>query len=135
MNRLMIKMVVGAVALCVIGLYSLYDRSTNYQKTLVTVTQVEETCYMKKTRLKESWTTKEGPCDIVQAVHETHPEFEDYSLKRSVYVAYEYQSPADGNWHRGKHKQKTHDDGRAIKRGDELVVLLHKSKPDVTKKF
>ena len=135
MQRLVIKVVVATVALGGLALYSEYDKATNYQKTQVKVTSVEEICYMKKTEGKESWTTKEGPCDLVKAVHQSHPEFRDYDLKRVVHVNYEYQSPADGKWHRGQHKQAKHEDGRDIRRGDDLVVLLHKEDPEKTRKF
>ena len=135
MKGLLIKGVVAGVALGGLALFAEYDKATNYQKTMVKVTGVEETCYMKKTGYKESWTTKEGPCEIVRAVHESHPEFKDYALIRSVSVAYEYQSPADGNWHRGQHEQAKHEDGRDIRRGDDLVVLLHKQDPEKTRKF
>ena len=135
MRRLMIKVVVAGVALGGIALYSEYDKATNYQKTQVKVTSVEEICYMKKTEGKESWTTEEGPCPVIEAVHQSHPEFREYDLKRVVHVGYEYQSPADGRWHQGKHRQAKHDDGRDIRRGDDLVVLLHKQDPEKTRKF
>ena len=135
MKKLIVRLVVGVVVLCAIGLYGYYETAANYQKTRVKVTHVEEACYMRKSSLKETWTTKEGPCEIVESVHKNRPEFKDYSLKRVFYVGYRYQSPADGKWHKGRHQQAKHEDGRKIKPGDELTVLLHKQDPGKTKKF
>ncbi len=132
MNRLLIRIVAPAVAFGGFFLYVQYDRATNYQETSARVTGIEKSCYMKKRSGKRTWTTKEGPCEIVEMIHKEHSEFKDYNLIRNVYVEYEYKSPADGRWYRGKHKQARHADGRSIEFGDDLVILAHKEKPEET---
>ena len=113
-------------------LYVQYDRATNYEEVTATVTGIEETCYMKKKIGKRSWTTDEGPCEIVRQIHENHPEFKDYDLIRNVNVEFEYISPADDGWHTGKLEQSQHPDGSDIRYGDSLLVLAHKEKPETT---
>lgn len=125
-----IAAVVGAFML-----YAKYDRATNYEQISATVTGIEESCYMKKRSGKRSWTTDEGPCEIVTQIHENHPEFKDYRLIKNVYVEFEYISPVDNAWYTGKVEQSTHPDGSEIKYGDSLVVLAHKEKPEKTRKY
>lgn len=139
MRRFFIKIVVGALAFAGIGLYATYDRATNYETTTAKVTKVEEVCYMKKTERgvasKTTKTTKEGPCPIITAMDQTHPEFQDYDLIKVIYVEFRYRSPADGKFHRGKQRQENVRSGLPLRSGDDLQVLAHKTKPEVTSKF
>lgn len=138
MRGILIKF--GAIAgfIGVAFLYSQYDRATNYEQTTAHVTDVEVTCYLKKTeglKRKKITTTKEGPCEIVEEIKRSHPDFQDFKVIRTTYVLYEYKSPADRRWHKGKHTQARHEDGSPIKFGDDIVILAHKQEPDKTQKF
>jgi hypothetical protein len=119
-------------------LYTVYDKGTNYEEIMARVIKVEETCYLKKTSrgigTKTTSTTKEGPCDIVEAINEGHPEFQDYRLIRTTYVEYEYRSPADGEYYTGRHTQSNHEDGTAIRYGSDILILAHKEKPETTRR-
>ena len=133
-----IKLGVMAVVLGGGFLYYQYDRATNYEQTTAHVTDVEVTCYLKKTeglKRKKITTTREGPCEIVEEIKRSHPDFADFNVIRTTYVKYEYKSPADQRWHKGKHKQARHEDGSQIEFGDSIVILAHKQDPDKTQKF
>lgn len=142
MNTLKIKFYVFCIFALGLGgmfLYDKYDLAMNYEQVVATVTHVEETCYMTKTERgigsKTKWTTKEGPCEIVQAINQNHPEYKDYRLVRNTVVAYQYQSPADGQYHTGKHKQAEHTDGRPVRYGDSLPIRAHRDDPEKTRKI
>ena len=139
MRRLLIKYFLIPLGLGGLFLYAQFDRSTNYEETMARVTKVEELCYMTKRERgvlsKTTTTTDHGPCAPIQRIHETHPAYKDYRLVKVTYVEYRYRSPADGKLHRGKHEQVKHPDGKAVKSGDTLLVLAHKTNAEKTRKF
>ncbi len=118
-----------------LGLYGYlqWDKQTNYKQTMAIVQDIDNQCYMKKVThygvAKRTRTTKEGPCDIVRVIHETHPEFEGYRLIQNTKVEVEYQDD-EGNFHTAKIYQRKHSDGREIQIGDDLPILIHKEDPE-----
>jgi len=138
MNGLILK--TGGVAVLLGGfyLYTSYDEAVNYQEVTARVTKVEELCYMKKVerglKTKTTSTTKEGPCEIVEAIHKGHPEFEGFDLIRVTYVDFAYRAPLDGNTYAGRHKQARHENGQPISEGDSLPILVHKKDPEKTQR-
>ncbi len=139
MKRLFIKLVIVLVGFLGILAYTKYDEATNFEETTAEVTKVEELCYLKKKERgvlsKTTTTTKEGSCAVITALNETHPEYQDFNLIKNTYVEYRYKSPADGKFHRGKHRQAKHANGNAVRRGDRLAVLAHTTDPETTRKF
>lgn len=135
MKRLFLKL--GLVAVGVAGFfgYDQYDRAYNYEQVVAEVTTVDEVCHLTKKEGKTRYVTDAGPCDIVEEINRTHPEYLDYKLVRTTDVQYRYQSPADGNTYSGSHKQRKHEDGTPIAQGEGLTVLAHKAEPETTKKF
>jgi hypothetical protein len=84
---------------------------------------------------KTTTTTKEGPCPIITALNQTHPEYQDFDLVKVTTVEFRYRSPADGKVHRGKQREENRrETGLKLRRGDDLVVLAHKTKPEETRK-
>jgi hypothetical protein len=139
MRRLLIKLIVAAVAFFGFLGYVKYDEAANFEEVMAKVTKVEERCYLKKKErgvlTKTSTTTKEGPCHVIAALNGSHPEYENFKLVKNTYVEYRYRSPADGKVHRGMHRQAKHGDGRPVRQGDQLSVLAHTSDPAVTRQF
>lgn len=133
MKRFFIKIGVLLTCAAVALGYLQYDLKANYEPTPAKVTKVEETCYLKKKDRgvfsKTTTTTKEGPCRIVKALNETHPEYQDFDLVKVTYVEFRYRSPADGKMHRGKEKQVNRKAGLPLRSGDEVVVRAHKEEP------
>ncbi|WP_420345445.1 hypothetical protein [Pelagibius sp.] len=139
MNRLLIKIVLIPLGFAGFFFYMQVDRATNYEETMARVTKVEALCYMTKRERgvlsKTTTTTDHGPCASMKRIHETHPAYKDYRLVKVTYVEYRYRSPADGKIHRGKHEQVKHPDGKAVKSGDTLLVLAHKTNAEKTQRF
>lgn len=126
----------GVIAAGVFG-YQLYDRAVNYQPTTVRVTNVEQLCYLEKRerasrRRTRVSTSDVAPCAIVEYAAKTNPDFEGFELHRTQYVSYNYRSPADGEWHQGRHEQLSKDDGSEIRPGDEISVLVSINDPEET---
>lgn len=140
MRKFLIKLVVGVIALGGFTAYAAWDRSANYEPVTAEVTKVEEVCYMKKTERgiasKTTTTTKEGPCPIVTALNQSHPEYQDFDLVKVTTIEFRYRSPADGQLHRGEQREENRrDSGLPLRKGDDLVVLAHKTKPEDTRKY
>jgi len=116
-----------------------YDRNTNYVPISARVVKLEALCYLEKTERgvasKTTYTTKEGPCEIVELLQKSDPKFDGYHIVRNNYVEYYYTSPVDGQAHTGRHQQVKHKDGRLIAEGDELMVLAHKKNAEKTQRF
>lgn len=119
--------------------YKEYNLAANYERIPATVTRVEELCYLEKRErglfTRTATTTKEGPCDIVKALNETHPEYQGFDLGKVTYVEFRYRSPADGNLHRGKDKLLNRKSNLPLRAGVEGVVYAHKVKPDQVERF
>ena len=140
MRRLMIRIVLAFVAFGGLSLYVLYDRSANYEQTTAEVTGIEEVCYLKKVERgigsKTTTTSKEGPCPIVTALNQSHPEYQDFDLVKVTTIEFRYRSPADGQMHRGKMRQENRrETGLPLRRGDSIDVLAHKTDPEKTQRF
>jgi hypothetical protein len=140
MRKFLIKLILGGVALGAATAWAAWDRTANYEPVTAEVTKVEEVCYMKKTERgiasKTTTTTKEGPCPIITALNQTHPEYQDFDLVKVTTVEFRYRSPADGKVHRGKQREENRrETGLKLRRGDDLVVLAHKTKPEETRKY
>jgi len=76
------------------------------------------------------------PCPIITALNQSHPEYQDFDLVKVTTVELRYCSPADGKVHRGKQREENRrETGLKLRRGDDLVVLAHKTKPEETRKY
>jgi len=134
MRNFMIKIVMMVVGFGGLAAWLAYDRAANYEKTAAEVISVEEVCYLKKVErgvgTKTTRTSKEGPCGIVTALNQTHPEYQDFDLIKVTSVEYRYRSPADGKMHRGNYRQENRrETGLPLRRGDSIDVLAHKTDP------
>ncbi len=126
------------IVLAVLGgfyMYWQYDRATNYERVEAIVTKVEETCYLRKTKGKTTYTTDEGPCGALKLLSESHPEYKGFKLVRVTYVTFDYVSPVDGDWYSGQHQQRKHQDGSWIREGDKMDILAHTAEPKKTTKM
>ena len=126
------------IVLAVLGglyMYWQYDRAANYERVEAIVTKVEESCYLRKTEGRTTYTTDEGPCETLELLSEVHPEYQAFTLKRVNYVTFDYISPVDGDWYSGKHQQSRHENGARIREGDKLEILAHTVEPKKTAKM
>ena len=139
MRRFMIKIVLAFVGFAGLAAWTMYDRSTNYEKTAAEVTRIDEVCYLKKVERnvgsKTTRTSKEGPCSMIQAINESHPEYQDFDLVKVTTIEYRYRSPADGKMHRGELREENRREaGLPLRRGDSIEVLAHKTDPEKSQK-
>ena len=140
MRRFMIKIVLAFVGFAGLASWVAYDRSANYEKTAAEVTRVDEVCYLKKTERsigsKTKWTSKEGPCAMITAINQSHPEYQDYDLVKVTTIEYRYRSPVDGKMHRGELREENRREaGLPLRRGDSIDVLAHKTDPAKSQKY
>ncbi len=140
MRRLLIKIVIVVVGFSGLVAWNKLDRSANYEKTAAEVTRIDEVCYLKKVERgigsKTTSTTKEGPCQMITAINQSHPEYQDFDLVKVTTIQYRYRSPADGKMHRGEMRQENRrESGLPLRRGDSIEVLAHKTEPEKTQKY
>ena len=138
-KKVFIKLGLILVVFVAFVAYKEFDLAANYERIPAKVTKVDEVCYLKKKErgvfTKTTTTTKEGPCTIVRALNETHPEYQDFDLVKVTYIEFRYRSPADGKMHRGKDKLLNRKSNLPLRSGDDGVVYAHKDKPAETERF
>lgn len=124
-----------AVLVTVVYAQHRYDRAANYEKVEAIVTKVEENCYLRKVEGTKIYTTDDGPCDVLDGLRTSLPDFEGTSLEHVYYVKFDYISPVDGDWYSARHKQARHQDGSWIREGDKLEILAHTAEPEKTSRM
>ena len=107
----------------------------HFTETMARVTGTEEVCYLVKTSargvIEDIDRSTNGSCRVARLAV-TKPKYRDYQIGTRVMVDYRYVSPVDGKTYHGRHAQSAHEDGRPIRRGDELAILAHKKNPKAT---
>ncbi len=115
--------------LALLGLYSVWDKSSNYYPVEARVQSIESLCYMKKVDrgvLRKSTTrTEKYPCDMIRKSAATDPEYEDYTVHEDVSAEVIYQAAGENQLRTGKLTLR-----RTAQRGETIGILVHNDKPD-----
>ena len=71
--------------------------------------------------------------EMAEILARNHPKWQGYDIKHKIDVSFGYVSPVDGAWHTGNHQLSAFPDGRPLRAGDGLPILISKTKADKTR--
>ena len=130
---------IGLVAAAVGGtaIYDNYDKKNNYQPVNARVSAVTEQCYLEKSArgvlTKTTSTSDLTRCEVAEILVRDHPAWQGYAIKHRIDVSFGYVSPVDGAWHTGSHRMSALPNGKPLRAGDGLPILVSKTKADKTR--
>jgi hypothetical protein len=138
-EQIMRMAAIGLVAAVIGGtaIYDNYDKKNNYQPVNARITAVNEQCYLEKSErgllTKTTSTSDLTRCEVAEILARNHPKWQGYDIKHKIDVSFGYVSPVDGAWHTGNHQLSAFPDGRPLRAGDGLPILISKTKADKTR--
>lgn len=106
--------------------YDWYERFFNYFPIVARITNATTLCYLTK-GLKRRTVTKEGPCELMRELANSHPEYKDFTVHESAHLAYAYD--LGGKTYIGKAVSSQDAKKRNLAIGDALEVLVSKTDP------
>jgi hypothetical protein len=117
--------------------YDQYDKSTNFVPVDVRISAVKEECYLEKVDrgILSKTTSTSGMllCPVAEILTREHPKWQGYEIKHKIDVSFAYISPVDRATHTASHRMTAFPNGKTLRAGDMLPILVSKTKPDKTR--
>jgi len=129
--------VIVAVGIAGFAVYDQYDKKVNYQRVEARIAAINEQCYLEKVERgvvsKTTSTSDLIRCEIAELLRRDHPKWQGYDVKHKIELRVAYVSPVDGAAHTSSLQMAAFPNGKPLRAGDVLPLLVSKSKPDKTR--
>jgi hypothetical protein len=104
-----------------------YDKQFNYVPVSAKITDATMLCYLSKKGYKEETTTDERPCPMMRALAQTHPKYQDFTVKENVHLTYTYD--VGGKSFQGTATRAANSRVKTLSAGNTVEVLVSKADP------